>query len=362
MPNEIQFNTFITKGIEIEKSEMEKRIFTGHITAEVVDKQDEIIARDEVFRIMKTYMEINPVISDSHSNRMVGKCLSYEKSEIEGHASVKIKAEIYKHADVVLYDQVWDKIVTKEYTGFSLGGASKDRKQMVTKDGKFVMKLDNLELYEIAVCKSPANQLALIDKVNTFAKENNMLEKVQTLEDGRQIISCNSIYCSVTKDDNSNEIEGKGTNRDLDEDSDNKKFMEKLQEFVMKELVTFTKPVRGHSWEYWKEKLMRENNYSEEVANATIGSWEAADKSYNLSNKTTIQHDYMPFEKCGICGMHKSHELHGMQKKLMTEGEHGKEYDQKEEAKEKEKEIISTERNEEDNLVKSVLLALISKL
>lgn len=307
MPKEVQFNTFLTKGIEIEKSEMEKRIFTGHITAEVVDKQDEIIARDEVYRIMKTYMEINPVISDSHSNRMVGKCLSYEKSEIEGHASVKIKAEIYKHADVVLYDQVWDKIITKEYTGFSLGGASKDRKQMITKDGKFVMKLNNLELYEIAVCKSPANQLALIDKVNTFAKENNMLEKVQTLEDGRQIISCNSIYCSVTKE----EIEGEGTNRDMDEDSDNKKLMAKIEELIM---------------------------------------------------KTTIQHDYMPFEKCGVCGMHKSHQLHGMQKKLMTEGEHGTEYDQKEEAKEKEKEIISTERHEEDNLVKSVLLALISKL
>jgi hypothetical protein len=37
-------------------------------------------------------------------------------------------------------------------------------------------------------------------------------------------------------------------------------------------------PVRGHSWDYWKEKLMKEQGYDEETANKIIGSWEQEDK------------------------------------------------------------------------------------
>ena len=38
-------------------------------------------------------------------------------------------------------------------------------------------------------------------------------------------------------------------------------------------------PVRGHSWNYWKKKLMDEQGYDEETANKVIGSWEKKGES-----------------------------------------------------------------------------------
>ena len=115
-----EFVNFITKGIDFEK-EGDRRIFTGHITAEVVDHQNDFIFVKEVMAVMETFMKVLPVLSDAHSNRMVGKVLGYEKSEIDGHESVKIKAEVFKQEGVSLYDNVWNKIKKGEYAGLDNG-------------------------------------------------------------------------------------------------------------------------------------------------------------------------------------------------------------------------------------------------
>jgi len=209
MEDLIEFNQFITKNIKIEKSDGDRRIFTGHITAEIVDHQNDFIFVKEVLDIMNTYMKVMPVVSDAHSNRIVGKTLEYAKSEIEGVPSVMVKIEIFKQEGVVLYDQVWEKIKSKEYQGLSMGGGSK-YKEPIMKDGKLAMNLKNLELYEIAVCPSPANPLAIIDKFNEFAKANNVESKVHNI-DGRNIIQCSSIPCTFDK----------GLNKDIDIDDDN---------------------------------------------------------------------------------------------------------------------------------------------
>ncbi len=132
-----EFVNFITEGIEIEKSD-DRRIFSGHISAEIVDHQNDFIFVKEILAVMDTFMKILPVISEVHTNRMVGRVLGYEKSEIKGHASVKIQAEIYKQEGITLYDNVWKKIKSGEYSGFSMGGGSKKREPMM-KDGRYVM-------------------------------------------------------------------------------------------------------------------------------------------------------------------------------------------------------------------------------
>ena len=211
-----EFVNFITKGIEtVEKDD--SRVFSGHITAEIVDHQNEIIFVKDVMKVMDTYMSVMPVISDVHSNRMVGKCTSYEKSEINGQPSVKIWGVIFKQEGVELYDQVWNKIKTGVYQGLSMGGGSKRREPMY-KNGKYVIKLMDLELYEIAVCPSPANPLAIIDKHNEFAK-SEVLSKKQFEHDGRNIVQCSSVLCELSK----------GTNKDVDVDIDNEK-IEKTDE------------------------------------------------------------------------------------------------------------------------------------
>jgi len=206
----VEFPNFITKGIEIEKGD--RRILSGHITAEIIDRQQEFIFVKEVMSIMKNFMEVNPVISDFHSNRMVGRVLDYEKSEYQGVSTVKITAEIYKKDGVTLYDKVWDKVIKGEYTGFSMGGASKER-EPIMKDGRMALELKKLELYEIALCPTPANPFAIIEKVNIFAKAAGLEDKMIKEEGGRQYIQCTSIGCRFEKG---------GTNIDNDNDIDNK--------------------------------------------------------------------------------------------------------------------------------------------
>jgi len=207
MTEYVDFPNFITKGIEIEKSD--RRIFKGHITAEIIDRQQEFVFVKEVMAIMKTFMEVNPVISDFHSNRMVGRVLDYEKSEYEGVPTVKITAEVYKKDGVTLYDKIWDKVVSGEYSGLSMGGASRER-EPIMKDGRMALELRKLELYEIALCVTPANPFAIIEQVNIFAKAFGKEEMVKD-DNGRQYIQCTSIGCRFEK----------GTNLDEDVDIDN---------------------------------------------------------------------------------------------------------------------------------------------
>lgn len=195
------FTNFVTKGISAEEIDS-RRIVKGHITVEVVDKQNEFVAVDEVLNIMKSYMDW-PNISDWHSNRMVGKALSYKKSQIDGHPSIYIEAEIFKKDGVTLYDTVWNKIVKGEYCGFSMGGASKVREPRYM-DGKLIMNLKGIELYEIAVCPYPINPLAVIDYVSEFAKASNLgvLDN-----DGKHRIQCAGVQCEFGKATTEAEVE-----------------------------------------------------------------------------------------------------------------------------------------------------------
>ena len=185
------FSNFVIKGFGSEVRD-ERRIIKGHVTADIVDRQNEYIAIDEVMGSIRNYFDTFPAINDYHSNRIVGKALSYKKSEIDGHPSIYIEAEIFKRPDVSLYDQVWEKLSKGEYGGFSLGGASKNREPIVI-DDKLVIALKGLELYEISVCPSPVNQLAIIDHVNEFAKASGLGIKENG---GKSRIQCTGVTCS----------------------------------------------------------------------------------------------------------------------------------------------------------------------
>jgi len=272
MDNLLEFTNFITKGIEIEKSE--GRVFTGHLTVEVVDKQNEFIAIDEIIKAMKNYMELTPNISDFHSNRMVGKMLAFEKSEYKGHPSVKAKIRIHKQEGTLLYDQVWEKIKSGEYKGLSIGGAAKTKIPII-KNGKMYVMLKDLEIYEFAVCPNPANQLAVIDYVNDIAKAMDNTEMLQD-RNGRNVIQCDSVVCQFEK----------GTNLDNDIDADNiqpyqiKEIREKQKEHSLqiKKLYEISKPIRGHDWAYWDKEL--ESEYPDkETRSKVIGAMEYKDKS-----------------------------------------------------------------------------------
>ena len=221
MSDYIEFPHFITKGIEVNGKNFEtgdeRRVFKGHITAEIIDKQHEFVFVKEVMKIMETFMSVNPVISDYHSNRMVGKVLAYEQSEYQGVPTVLITGELYKKDGVTLYDKVWDKVVKGEYAGLSMGGASKER-EPIQKDGKMALELRKLELYEIALCDTPANPFAIIESVNTFAKAQGLEEMVKDYN-GREQIRCNSLSCKFEKGTDLNQDKDLDHNYRCDDDS-----------------------------------------------------------------------------------------------------------------------------------------------
>ena len=218
-----EFVNFVTKGYSTEERD-NKRIVKGHITVEVVDRQNEFIAVDEVMAIIKNYFDIYPAIHDWHSNRPVGKAISYCKSKIDEHPSVYIEAEIYKKDGVTLYDRVWEKITKGEYTGFSMGGASLVREPIV-KNGKLIHNLKSLELYEISVCPLPANPLAVFDYVNDFAKSTGM--EIRSADDGRQYLQCDNVVCTFGKTDETREMVTPATVDSPNKDYTPKKKMDK---------------------------------------------------------------------------------------------------------------------------------------
>ena len=212
----VEFSDFVTKGLTVDTAD-DRRIFKGHITAEIIDRQQEFIFVKEVMKIMEAFMEVNPVISDYHSNRMVGKVLSYEKSEYKGVATVLITGEVYKRDGITLYDKIWDKVVKGEYSGLSMGGASKER-EPIQKDGKMALELRKLELYEIALCDTPANPFAVIESVNKFAKANGLERMVKDFN-GREQIRCTSVGCKFDVETFVEKADGENINVDVDLDN-----------------------------------------------------------------------------------------------------------------------------------------------
>lgn len=194
------FNQFVTKSLH--PIDGAQRFFEGYLTVQVKDKQGEITIVDELIKVLPIWMDRGAPISDTHSNRIIGKGISYAKTiykSAEGveYPAIKITGKIHK--DYHLDNEIWDKIKSGEYKGLSFGGATKaNRTPKVMKDGSVAYELKSLEHYEVAVCKDPAVPLALITDYNPLAKA--ITENVERRDDGKMVIKCDKFGCTVTKD------------------------------------------------------------------------------------------------------------------------------------------------------------------
>jgi len=258
------FVNFITKGLTVEKSETGTRDFIGHITAEIVDKQDEFIAINEVLKAFPEFMRLHRTLSDSHSSRGVGTVKEYALSEIEGHPSVMIKGTIHRSETVELYDHIWEEIKSGVRKGLSIGGASKSKEPMI-KNGKIIMKLADLEIYEIDVCVNPANKLAIIKDVNIFAKAVGRDDIIKHACDIRDIIQCDTIRCEFSK---VHDLSGGKKQKVSGEEMD-------------KTMSLIRKPIRGKTWDEWGEILA--GKYPDKATrDRVIAAMEVAEKE-NIS-------------------------------------------------------------------------------
>ena len=165
------FNKLVTKNLTATDSD--QRFFEGYLTVEMVDKQNEINIVDELMKVLPVWMSRDAPISDTHSNRIVGKGINFQKTTIteNGVAYPAIFIQGMIHKEYELDNEIWQKIQNGTYKGLSFGGATKSERVPVTnKDGTTSYALKDLEHYEVAVCEDPAVPLALITSFNPIAK------------------------------------------------------------------------------------------------------------------------------------------------------------------------------------------------
>jgi hypothetical protein len=202
-----RIGTLVTKSMTVLDSTDENRFFEGYLTVEMKDKQGEITVVDELYKVLPIWIDRGAPITDTHSNRVIGKGINFAKTTVEDggvtYPAIKITGKIHKNYE--LDTDIWEKIKSGEYKGLSFGGATKaNRVPKVMKDGDIAYALTDLEHYEVAVCKDPAVPLALITEFNSVAKATVPSEP---RGDGKEVIKCNKWGCYVTKSEGEDEPE-----------------------------------------------------------------------------------------------------------------------------------------------------------
>jgi hypothetical protein len=199
MTDELFFSKLVTKSLHpVHGSD---RFFEGYLTVEVKDKQGEITIVDELIKVLPIWMDRGAPITDTHSNRVIGKGINYQQTvykavDGEEYPAIKIIGKI--HNDYELDNEIWKRITSGEYKGLSFGGATKSsRTPFRMKDGSLAYQLKDLEHYEVAVCKDPAVPLALITDYNPVAKA--LTDNYTMHSEGKMLIRCSNFGCMVEK-------------------------------------------------------------------------------------------------------------------------------------------------------------------
>lgn len=189
---------FVTKNL-VFKEESGERFFEGILSVEMLDRQGEVTVVDSLYKCLPIWMDRGGAISDTHSNRIVGRGINYAKTILTDQSgnelpAIKIIGKIFNHTQ--LDNEIWGKIKSGEYKGLSFGGATtSDAIPIQQSDGSIAYHLKDIEMYEVAVCEEPAVPFALITEFNPIAKSDAY--KVNE-EDTDVLIKCEEKGCFVS--------------------------------------------------------------------------------------------------------------------------------------------------------------------
>lgn len=155
-----KFQAFTVKSVDADK-----RQITGVASAEIIDRDDEVVTIAALKAAIQGYME-NPVILASHAHRtdsgkspVVGKVVSYQFKGKQLYITVEF-------ADTELGSEYWKLYRDKFQRAFSIGfRVFKSHEEH--RDNKRVRIIDEIELYEISCVAVPANPAAL-SKAKSF--------------------------------------------------------------------------------------------------------------------------------------------------------------------------------------------------
>ena len=97
MGEPVFFRNLTTKGLTAVNTG--ERYFEGYLTVQVKDKQGEVTIVDELMKVLPVWIDRGAPISDTHSNRIIGKGINYSKVEYkdkdgETYPAIKITGKI----------------------------------------------------------------------------------------------------------------------------------------------------------------------------------------------------------------------------------------------------------------------------
>jgi len=152
-----------------------ERLARGWMTVEVKDKQGDIVAVDEIKRVLNIWMKRGATMMDIHSNRPVGKGLKWEEAVHPESGKPGILLDYTIFSDYSIDDKVWNEIKEGKRQGLSIGGrAGKKEFKFDDFTGGVGNNLMDIELYEVSPVDVPANQYGNNTAVNYLAKGENM--------------------------------------------------------------------------------------------------------------------------------------------------------------------------------------------
>lgn len=159
------------------------RYFSGLVSTEDLDKQNDVVEVNKAFEKISKHIERGGTMVDTHTNRTVGSFIYVEKTKSRtGKPAIRAHAVIFQGEPY--FDAAWEQIKKGQNCptcrdirkGFSIGGFALDTKNTCDSTGCHREILD-MSIHEISICQEPANPEAVIQDVNMMAKSESEIEK-----------------------------------------------------------------------------------------------------------------------------------------------------------------------------------------
>ncbi len=165
----------------VKKSSDSMRWFDGWVSVEKVDSQGDKLCAAETYKAVNKAIERGGVIIEEHTNRPVGAIFDCVVGRHpKGDNGVYGQHVIFQGEP--LYDKVWESVRDRTYKGLSIAGYPyHGQEKKVCDSDKCWNEVGKMHIFEISVCRNPANHDSLITEVNEKAKT----EKEQVMGDDK---------------------------------------------------------------------------------------------------------------------------------------------------------------------------------
>ena len=162
----------VIRKLDLRETKGERRLISGYANvSDIEDSQGDVMSHDALVNAWNRWSG-NPdfcILSLLHSNIPLAKVVFEEVTDSKGitHRSgvdetgLYIVAEVRR--DVTLADEIWGKIQSGEFRGFSIGGRNLNPQPETCTGTRCVRPITDLELYEVAIVDHPANQVSLFN-------------------------------------------------------------------------------------------------------------------------------------------------------------------------------------------------------